>query len=304
MRLCVLGGTGFLGRHFCERIQARGQSATTISRNPDRAFLYARAPRVTGLTLGSLEAAAALKACDVLVHLASTSLPGIGWNDPTAELASSTLPEVRFLQDFCRDNPRARIIHASSGGQIYGPGHDRPIEDTSVPAPPTAYALGKLMVEATLNLLSAAEGNSVTILRIANPIGRWQLGRKHGFVTTAVQAGLAGKPLTLFGSGTNVRDYFDADDFADFLCELVFASAARAGTYNIGSDRGLTERDVITIVSHVIGRPLDIRINPRRPYDMKYALLNSQRAKQELGWAPTTSLEASILKIRDACGTL
>ena len=71
------------------------------------------------------------------------------------------------------------------------------------------------MVEATLNLLSAAEGNSVTILRIANPIGRWQLGRKHGFVTTAVQAGLAGKPLTLFGSGTNVRDYFDADDFAE-----------------------------------------------------------------------------------------
>ncbi|OAH23900.1 hypothetical protein AX289_28935 [Methylorubrum populi] len=258
---------------------------------------------MSGLTLGSPEAAAALKACDVLVHLASTSLPGIGWNDPSAELASSTLPEVRFLQDFCRDNPRARIIHASSGGQIYGPGHDRPIPDTSIPAPTTAYALGKLMVEATLSLLSAAEGNLITILRIANPIGRWQLGRRHGFVTTAVQAGLAGKPLTLYGSGTNVRDYFDADDFADFLCELAFASTARAGTYNIGSDRGLTERDVITIVSRVTGRPLDISTSSRRPYDLEYALLDSQRARRELGWAPATSLETSILKIRDACFT-
>lgn len=300
MKLCILGGTGFLGRHLCEALQARAMPAVAISRNPDHGFLAAYAPLVSGLALGSAEARAALKVCDVLVHLASVSLPGINWDDPAAELERCALSEVRFLQDFAQSNPRARIVYASSGGQIYGSGYARPIPDDVRPAPRTAYALSKQVVEASLNILSVALGNPVTILRIANPIGRWQLGRKHGLVSTAIAAGLAGIPLTLFGEGTNVRDYFDADDFAAFLIDHARTLETSAGTYNVGSDLGLTERDVIAVVSRVIDRPIQVETRPGRPFDLAYALLDSSRARRALGWTPTTGFEASVRKIAAA----
>lgn len=298
--ICILGGTGFIGRHLCEKFQARGLSAFTVSRNPDRAFLASYAPTVLGLTFGSSEADEVLSTCDVLIHLASSSLPGINWNDPAQELAQSTLVEVQFLQNFARTNGRAHIIFASSGGQIYGSGHSLPINEGVPPAPCTAYALGKQVTEAALNCLSLVEGNVVTILRIANPVGRWQLGRKHGFISTAVTAGLSGKSLTLFGDGNNVRDYFDADDLANFLVDLSINSNSKTGIYNVGSNCGYTENEIILLVSEIVARPIDIEIMSRRPFDLKYSVLDSSRAHEELGWIPMTNLEKSIRKIAKA----
>jgi UDP-glucose 4-epimerase len=295
--IVLIGGTGFLGKHLCEQIQVANLSAFTLSRNPDRDFISRYSPIVKFASIDSQESESILKKCRVLVYLASSSLPSVHWDNPAAELEYNTLNDVRFLSEFASLNPEAHIIYASSGGQIYGSGHLAPISEEAPATPTTAYAFGKHLVERTLSFLSLIKGNPVTILRIANPVGRWQVGRKHGFVSAAINAGLTGSSLNLYGDGENIRDYFDADDFSKLVIELAQSPQNAFKIYNIGCGIGRTENEVIDLVENIIGNRIKVIRSSPRPFDLYYSVLDCTKATSEIGWLATTKLSGSIGKI-------
>jgi UDP-glucose 4-epimerase len=295
LTICIYGGTGFIGRHLCEALSNLGIPAIAISRKPDQAFLEQFAPTVSGICLGSPAAEEALRQAEVIFYLASGTRPASSPLDPSHEL-TQVAHGVGLINTLRETNPRCHVVYTSSGGQIYGAGHTAPITETAPPMPTTAYALGKLMMENLLTFSARASGLGVTILRLANPVGRWQLGRGHGFVSAAITC-LNGKALTIFGDGSNVRDYFDADDLGLFLARFADPSFRPQGVYNIGSGLGVTEREVIATLEGITGQTIPITFAPARSFDLRYAVLNVERVRAELGWDPRTNLEATVEKI-------
>jgi UDP-glucose 4-epimerase len=300
--ILIVGGTGFLARHLCVRLHARGIAGATMSFNPSLTFLSTWAPSIRGLELGSSDARAALARADVLIHLAHRSRPSSNTSEPHVEIESSVVDCVRLFQEVLDANPHCHLVYASSGGQIYGPGYKQPIPEAVPAAPTTPYSLGKLMIEEALAYFARVNGASTTILRIANPVGRWQLDRAHGLFAAAVRAARANEELTIFGDGMNVRDYFDVDDLADLLADFADPARQITGTFNIGSGRGRTEREVIEIVQRAVGRRIRYAHAPARSFDLGYAVLDVTRARAALDWTPSTPIEHTVRKLIESPG--
>ncbi|MEM7546024.1 MAG: NAD-dependent epimerase/dehydratase family protein [Pseudomonadota bacterium] len=297
MGVTIIGGTGFIGRHLAKELSARGVPATAISSRPDYRFLSEHAPTVQGAELGTSEASSALESATVVIHLAHRSRPASNLEGEANEIAENVEPAARLFSQLASLEAGVRIIYASSGGQIYGASHGTPIPESAASEPQTSYALGKHMIEQLLHYQSSRGKIRPTILRIANPVGQWQLGGRHGLVSAAVTAARSGAPLSLFGDGANMRDYFDADEFASLLADLATDPNCPDGTFNIGSGIGLTERDVFDAVETELNVSLQIDQKPARGFDLPYAVLDIALARRELGWNPKVPLAQTIGKL-------
>lgn len=295
--LVLYGGTGFIGRHICEMASALNSPATVISRNPDSVFLKEFAPNISSFKSGSDGADATLKAATTVVYLANNSKPATAFQTLSDLVTLDLVTLTNFTENLLKVNPQCHLVYISSGGQIYGKKYVTPILESEAANPSTPYGLSKQLNEDVLNYFQQNSGLSITILRLANPVGRWQVGTKHGLVSAAIKAVIEKSALTIFGEGQNARDYFDVDDFARFICELHVQKSFEVGVYNIGTGVAITERDVVEAVSEVLGSDLETKFEPSRGFDLPYAVLDITEARENLGWKPTTPLSVSITKI-------
>ncbi|XOV84237.1 MAG: NAD-dependent epimerase/dehydratase family protein [bacterium] len=298
MAIVLIGGTGFIGRHLSERLSARRIAAVTSSFTQEGAFLRQRAPGVKFIEANSIEMRSTLAEATTVVYLAHRARPASHISKPFVEIESGLAEFARFMSELCELNPECHVIFPSSGGQVYGSGFSQPVSETNLCAPETPYGLGKHYAEQYLEFLARTRGLKSTILRLANPVGKWQLRGAHGFVSAAVRAAVLEEKLTVFGRGDNWRDYFDAEDLAEFLADLCLQEKPITGTFNIGSGIGQTENHVIRMIESILNKKLDVEHLPARSFDMPYAVLSIEKAQQELGWKPSTELSESILLIR------
>ena len=154
---------------------------------------------------------------------------------------------TNFMEELQNINTECNFIYLSSGGQVYGPNHRNIISEKNNTNPVTPYALSKCLNESILQYFRPRHAGSIIVLRLANPVGHWQFGTSHGLVTTAITSAIMNETLTIYGDGNNVRDYFDVDDFSDFICQLHNFEKIPSGTFNIGSNTGNTELDIIIL---------------------------------------------------------
>ncbi|MCA8884481.1 MAG: NAD-dependent epimerase/dehydratase family protein [Rhodobacteraceae bacterium] len=303
VEVVILGGTGFLGRHLCEAFTRAGHGATVISHHPDYHFVEQQGGGLRALELGTGEAFEALDTADCVLHFGHQSKPASNQNAEVLEITQNVEPALQLLSRLAAAGRRPHVVYASSGGQIYGGGHASPVTEAGPERPVTPYALGKQMVENALRYHARNRNMDVSIFRLANPVGTWQFGGRHGFVSAAVEATMRGRDLTLFGPGKNVRDYFDADEFSDFLVARVLERRLGSGIYNIGRGQGFTEREVLDFVGQVVGRAPSVIEKPGRAFDLPYSVLSIEKAAQELGWSPQVDLPHTITKLKAALTT-
>ena len=298
--LVLYGGTGFIGRHICEGATRQDVDLGVISRSPKMDFLNRLSGKVSVGRVGGADAEDLLQRAKTVVYLANTTKPSSVFKTVTDIVAEVLRAVTGFMEKLYTINPKCRFIYLSSGGQIYGPDYRSLLLEKNALNPVTPYALSKLLNENALNYFQSTHQGSITILRLANPIGHWQVGTSHGLVSAAITAAIAGNTLTIYGKGENARDYFDVDDFSDFICHLHAAGNIPSGTFNIGSQIARTEQDVISVIEKTLNISLNVNFESAREFDFPYAVLDSSKAKKELGWQAITPLQDSIKKIAKA----
>jgi UDP-glucose 4-epimerase len=295
--MLIIGGNGFIGRHLTSALLQRNRQVTIVGRaeHPGLPADW----NVRYLTLDALEADfdAHLASTDTVVHLAARSVPGTLLERPWAELSENVEPSFQFAFRAARANPALRFIYLSSGGTVYGDGNGTPVDEEAPLRPMSSYGYGKLAAEEALRFLGRSIGLDFTILRVGNPVGRWQTRMDHGIVSVTLRAALAGRPITLYDGGRQVRDFFDADDLALAILAAADEAGAKGRTWNVGSGVGRSIIDIIGLVERVTGRTVEVHSKPRREVDMAYAVLDCSRIARELGWQATRPLEHTVAEM-------
>jgi UDP-glucose 4-epimerase len=298
--ILVLGGNGFIGRHFRDIARAK-TPLTIVRRDPDAAFvtLSESETALSAEAFAGEQGDDAIRRATAVIYLSTASVPGTFEANPWREIPANVEPAVQFFDRCAALNPQARIIMTSSGGTIYGSHHTAPISEDAAACPISAYAMGKQMVEEGLAYLGRSRSLRYTILRLSNPVGRHHNNPRQGLVPVALRAVRSGVPLQLFGD-ENIRDYVDADEVAEALLLAALDDRKESLLLNIGSGVGHSVADVISLVGDVAGAHVPCVLKPRRPQDVPYVVLDCARAQEALGWRARLSLRDSIASVAAA----
>ncbi|AMM84507.1 NAD-dependent epimerase/dehydratase family protein [Martelella sp. AD-3] len=293
MNIVIIGGSGFVGRHFVEAVLAGGHAVTVVGRSA--LAQHSDDDRVTYLS-GGLWALAKSKAtlenADAICHFASSTIPSSSNADPIADIESNLIGTVALLEAM-REAGNKRIIYLSSGGAVYGSPRQTPIHEDHPTNPISSYGIVKLAVEKYLAMYSHAHGFSTAVVRPANPYGPGQgkIGQL-GAVTTFLNLALTGGTAKIWGDGSAVRDFVHVLDLCDLLLRIVETGAE--GIYNCGDGEGTSLNELIDTIETITGQALRREHLPARSFDPPKIILDISKARSEIGWEPKTSLHEGV----------
>lgn len=294
MRLLLTGAAGFVGAHLLARLVRGGEHEVAVvlrNRNPPWriAHLLDRVEVIAGDVGRPAELAGSVQgfAPDVIVHLAWGSVATRD-RDPLAQVT-----ETRRTLDLVELAHASGVRHfVGLGSQAeYGPCASR-IDEQTPARPVTAYGVAKLCAGLLSQQACAALGLRCAWIRLFSAYG--PMDAPTTLISSVCQALLAGSrpALTL---GAQQWDYLYVEDAAEAILRVAEASTA-VGTYNLGSGRTVTIRDVVERVRDLVspGAPLGFGEVPYHPDSIHHLEAGIERLQRDTGWQPTTDLETGL----------
>jgi UDP-glucose 4-epimerase len=297
--ILIIGGSGFLGRHFRDLLTSMGEKSVIVARNAARAREYsARGEEfVCAKDFDGKLAEDIISRARAIVYLASSSTPATFADQPWLEIPQAVAPISEFMLKFASVNPSAKRIFISSGGTIYGNPRVSTVDEDQPAAPISAYGLGKQMIEQAVQFAGRNYGVMYNILRVSNPIGRHHNNASQGVVPAAIRSLLAGTGFKMFGDGSTVRDYVDADDVAEAIWGACSDSRYNSRIWNVGSGAGHSLTQILDCLEAVTERKLKIQQIPSRNIDVKRIVLNCGRIAADIGWFPKRDIAHTIAEM-------
>jgi UDP-glucose 4-epimerase len=294
----VTGGTGFLGRALIARLVADGHAVRIASRRQDPRLGPSHA---CSLRMDSTveEWCVAIADCAGIFHLAWSTVPGTANANPISDLETNLAGTVRLLEALRVNRKKIPVVFASSGGTVYGEAETIPIAETHPLRPLTAYGASKVSAEQYLMLYRRAWNVDARIIRLSNPFGPGQnIDGQLGAASIFAARALAGEKIEIWGDGSVIRDFVYIDDAVSGFIATMLAPIERFGTLdpviNIGSGRGVSLRELISLLSHILEKPIEVHFRPSRGFDVPSNVLDVTRARTLLGWSQTVSIEEGL----------
>jgi UDP-glucose 4-epimerase len=298
MRVLVTGGAGFIGSHLTDALLAQGDEVAVLddfsSGRAARLDPEVAVHKVSVTDAGALAAAVAGYGPELICHLAAQIDVRASVSAPAQDAQVNVVGMVNLLE--AARQAGARVLFASSGGALYGRDAPIPSLEDVLPLPESPYGIAKYCAEQYLGLYNRLHGTRHSVLRLANVYGpRQDPGGDAGVITIFCSDILAGRDPTVYGDGTQTRDYvYVADAVAAFLAA---AASNRPGTWNIGTGIEVSILALVEILAGVAGRPVRPRFGPPRPGEAARSAIAPDRAARELGWRPLTPLTDGIARV-------
>jgi UDP-glucose 4-epimerase len=298
MRVLVTGGAGFIGSHLTDALLLRGDDVAVVddlsSGRPGRLDERLALHKLSVAEADQLEALVSDFAPDLVCHLAAQIDVRTSVVSPAADAVANVIGTVNVLE--AARTVGARVLFSSTGGALYGRDAPIPSLEDVLPLPESPYGVAKHCAEQYVGLYNRLHGTGHTVLRLANVYGpRQDPAGESGVIAIFCAQVLAGERPTIFGDGTQTRDYVYIGDAVSAL--LAAADRGRPGTWNIGSGAEVSVLELARVIGEVAGRPVDPVFAPARPGELVRTALASERAGRDLGWAATTPLAAGVSEV-------
>ncbi|GBQ82171.1 UDP-glucose 4-epimerase GalE [Acetobacter malorum] len=301
-RFLVTGGAGYVGSHVVLALLDDGHDVVVFDslRTGHRSAVPDAATFIHG-DLADLECLNRVLAdgpWDGVLHFAALSLVGESMQDPMLYMSANA--GIGFgLIDACVRHGIKRFVFSSTAA-LFGSAGDEPISEDTPVDPGSPYGESKYMVERALYWADRIHGLKSACLRYFNAAGADPAGRagedhrpETHLIPLVIDAALKRRAaLTLFGQdyptadGTCIRDYVHVTDLARAHLAVLPLLNEKSVTFNVGTGRGNSNREIIESVARVTGLEVPWQAGDRRPGDPPCLVASPKRLMAATGWAP------------------
>jgi UDP-glucose-4-epimerase GalE len=310
--ILVTGGAGYIGAHACRALAAVGYRPVVYDNLSTGHRAFVSGPLVVGDLLDKATLARAFAEHNIaaVMHFAAASLVGESVADPQKYYLNNVVGTLSLL-DVMRGARCTRLVFSSTGA-VYGHADSKALPETFPCAPINPYGASKWMIERLLADYRSAYDFGAFCLRYFNASGAdtsrdiGELRENETHLIPRAMMALQGhvSDFAVFGDdydtpdGTAIRDYIHVTDLAAAhvaALELLMQGHP-GGTFNLGTGKGLSVREILAAIAGVTGRAVPHAIKPRRPGDPAYLVADPIAARTVLKFAPSHSDLATIIR--------
>ncbi|NJK32490.1 MAG: SDR family oxidoreductase [Deltaproteobacteria bacterium] len=297
-KILVTGGAGFIGSHLIDRLLGRGdevlcvdnlftgskQNIDHISTNPR--FEFMRHDITFPLYVE----------VDEIFNLACPASPIHYQHDPVQTTKTSVIGAINMLG--LAKRTRARILQASTS-EIYGDPKVHPQAEAywgnvNPIGPRSCYDEGKRCAETLFYDYQRQHNVKIRVARIFNTYGPRMHPHDGRVVSNFIVQALTGKPITIYGDGSQTRSFCYVDDLVEALMRMMDIDDGDVAPINVGNPAEFTIRRLAELVIDLTGSASKIESRPLPQDDPVQRRPDITRAEALLGWRPAVQLEAGL----------
>ncbi len=313
MRVLVTGGAGYIGSHMVKVLLEKGYEVVAVD-SLERGFRNAvddRAKFIEGNLLDKsfVEHIFSSDHFDGVIHFAAYIAVGESMEYPGMYFENNVAGALHIIQAMQKNSMNNFIF--SSTAAVYGTPVVIPIAEDHPKKPESPYGESKLMVEKILQWFHDRNNMHFTVLRYFNASGASldaSTGERHApethIIPNVIKAASEQSTFRLFGTdydtpdGTCIRDYIHVLDLCDahILALEKLVKDGGSYTYNVGTGKGFSNKEVVEMVKKVSGVDLQVEYAQRRPGDPNQLIADATKIKTELGFEPKYSDLETIVK--------
>ena len=318
MKILVTGGAGFIASHTNVELLNAGYDVVVVDNlvNSSRESV-ARVEELTGKKISfyeedllnekAIDAIFEKENIDSVIHFAALKAVGESCQIPLRYFDNNLTGTLNLLKVMEKHGVKSIVF--SSSATVYGKPESVPIREDFPLSVSNPYGRTKLIIEDMLRDIYKSDNEwDIALLRYFNPIGAHESGvigeNPHGLpnnllpYVAKVAAGQL-ECVNVFGDdydtpdGTGVRDYIHVVDLATGHIKALEKLVTHPGlvTYNLGTGVGYSVLDIIKNFEKACGKEIPYKITPRRPGDIDMCYADPAKAKEELGWEATRSID-------------
>ena len=306
----VAGGAGFIGSHLCRRLLEEGHEVLCLDNlQTARASNLAELQGVDGFSFirhdisDPLPGEVMERAGSItrIYNLACAASPVLYQADPEHTMMTSVVGTDNLLR--LAEHSGARFLLASTS-EIYGNPEVHPqVEDyrghVSCTGPRACYDEGKRAAETLSFDFSRRKRAEVRVARIFNTYGPHMRADDGRVISNFICQALAGKPVTIYGDGSQTRSFCYVDDTVDGLIRLMEADLPEVVAVNIGNPHELTIAELVDTLAGILGSEVEMTTHELPVDDPERRRPDIGRARALLGWEPKTPLAQGLRRTCD-----
>jgi UDP-glucose 4-epimerase len=305
VRVLVTGGAGFIGSELTRQLCERGALVTVVDnlangrRENIDALLGDQCRLVVADIRDQERMAGLLQGAQVVFHLACLGVRH-SIHSPQENHDVNATATLNLLR-LARSARVGRFIYVSSS-EIYGTALTVPMTELHPAFPMTVYGASKFAGESYTRAFHRTYGYPTVVVRPFNTYGprSHHEGDSGEVIPKFMLRGMAGRPMVIFGDGTQTRDFTHVSDTARGILLAADQEDAVGETINLGQGREIAIADLAGRIARVLGLPeAPISYDGPRPGDVLRLYADTSKARDLLGFAPAVDLDRGLADLRD-----
>ena len=299
-RSIVTGAAGFIGSHIVDRLLALGHDVIGVDCFTD---YYERTLKEANVEearadgkfqlleadLLTMDLPELLEGANYVFHQAGQAGVRPSWGAHFAGYIRNNIEATQHVLEAAKHAALTKFVFASSSS-IYGDAKDLPVTEETIPQPISPYGVTKLAAEHLCSLYAKVYNLPTVSLRYFTVYGPRQ--RPEMAIQHFLSACRSGEPVTLFGDGTQTRDFTFVGDIAE--ANVLAMEASGSAVINVCGGSQISLNALLDLLQETSGRPLHIEREPAAQGDAKHTLGDNSLAQRVLGFKPQTTLAEGV----------
>ena len=289
MRIFITGGAGFIGIHLCKKLLELNHDVTVydnFSNSSQENFdskINQKVTLISGDILDISKLVTSMQNHEIVIHLAAQISVPESVKNPKLTFDVNVNGTHNVLES-CKKNKISKIIAASTAAVYQNVSEKTILNESSVTEPSSPYGSSKLEMENMINDFTQTHNVNAIILRLFNVYGIGQSPEYAGVITKFLSDIKSNNSLTIFGDGSQTRDFVHVNDVVSAI--ILSIDSSNFGLYNVATGKSVTILDLAHLLIEQSKKKLDMVFEEQQKGDIKFSHASISKINQNLAFFP------------------